>query len=59
MKFGTLPKVTPQGNEEVMRSGTWATVRRARKQDKPIFIINPDGSLSGDSIETFIAKQRS
>lgn len=33
-------------DEEIMRSGTWATVRYARKQNKPITIIWPDGSMS-------------
>jgi hypothetical protein len=50
---------TPQESEEVNRSGTWATIRRTRKQEKPVLIINPDGSLDGDSIETIIEKQRS
>ena len=50
---------TPQESKEAMRSGTWATIRRARKQEKPVLIINPDGSLDGDSIETIIEKQRS
>lgn len=30
------------------RSGTWATIRRARKWGKPVTIIWPDGSISGD-----------
>ena len=33
----------PQGRE-VLRSGTWATVRYARKIGKPLTIIMPDGS---------------
>lgn len=36
---------TPAEAEEVMRSGTWATVRRARKAGKPIVIVLPDGSM--------------
>lgn len=35
---------TPKG-PEVMRSGTWATVRYARKTGTPLFIIYPDGHL--------------
>ena len=31
--------------EEYLRSGTWTTVRYARKQRVPIHIIMPDGSL--------------
>ena len=34
---------TPMQFVEVVRSGTWATVRYARKQDKRIIIIYPDG----------------
>jgi hypothetical protein len=32
---------------EQLRSGTWSTVRYARKLGRPIWIINPDGSLNG------------
>jgi hypothetical protein len=35
----------PESFEEVQRSGTWATIRYARKQKKPIVIIWPDGSV--------------
>lgn len=35
----------PKGPEE-MRSGTWATVRYARKQGKQIVIIWPDGEVT-------------
>ena len=50
---------TPAEEKEVLRSGTWSTIRRARKQDKPVLIINPNGVTEGDSIESFIEKQRS
>jgi hypothetical protein len=30
---------------EVLRSGTWATIRRARRAGLPIEIIYPDGSI--------------
>lgn len=33
---------TPSG-EEVVRSGTWSTVRRAREKGIPIYIVRPDG----------------
>lgn len=33
----------PHGHEEEQRSGTWATVRYARKQMKPLIIVWPDG----------------
>ena len=35
----------PAGYEEVMRSGTWATIRYAQRNDKPITIIWPDGTI--------------
>lgn len=36
---------TPETKEEVLRSGTWSTVRYARKQKKPYIIVFPDGSV--------------
>lgn len=38
----------PKGPEE-LRSGTWATVRYARKQGKRIVIIYPDGTISEEA----------
>ena len=38
---------TPKEQEEVLRSGTWATIRRARKQNKPYLIICPEGKETG------------
>ncbi len=35
----------PATTEEVVRSGTWMTVRRARKFGKPIIILLPDGGV--------------
>lgn len=35
----------PQTAEETIRSGTWSTVRYARKAGKKIYIINPDGTV--------------
>ena len=35
---------TPHGPEEV-RSGTWATIRRARKKGIPICIVYPNGKV--------------
>lgn len=34
----------PKGFQEELRSGTWATIRYARKNTKYIIIIFPDGS---------------
>lgn len=36
---------TPDSLEERLRSGTWATVRYARTQGKPVLLVSPDGSL--------------
>ena len=35
---------TPQGLGEVLRSGTWATIRRARKSQKDVYVLYPDGT---------------
>jgi hypothetical protein len=35
----------PVGTSEELRSGTWATVRYARRKGVPITIIWPDGSI--------------
>lgn len=36
----------PGGFSEEVRSGTWSTVRYARKCNVPVYIIYPDGSIS-------------
>lgn len=36
---------TPKDMEEELRSGTWSTVRFARRRSKTIFIVFPDGSV--------------
>jgi hypothetical protein len=38
----------PRTNNEVVRSGTWATVRFARKLKKPYTIIHPNGRMDGE-----------
>ena len=35
----------PNGIKEEVRSGTWSTVRFARKRGKPVTIIFPDGNV--------------
>lgn len=34
----------PKESEEVMRSGTWMTIRYARNMGRPIWILWPDGT---------------
>lgn len=36
---------TPKENEEVLRSGTWATIRYGKKSGKVVIIIFPNGEL--------------
>lgn len=37
---------TPKGYVEELRSGTWSTIRRARKRKSlPVLVITPDGNL--------------
>lgn len=45
----TILVACPVGMEEVLRSGTWATVRYARRLGRPVTIVYPDGSI----VETF------
>lgn len=36
---------TPKEEQEVLRSGTWATIRYARQLHKPTYIIYPSGEI--------------
>jgi len=36
----------PFEKEEMLRSGTWATIRYAKKRNKRLFIIYPDGTTN-------------
>ena len=36
---------TPHQDHEVRRSGTWATIRRAREYKKTLYIVFPDGQV--------------
>lgn len=42
----TVMIATPRQYEETLRSGTWATVRYARKQGRPLYVLQPDGRLN-------------
>lgn len=42
----TVLVVLPQTAHEVQRSGTWSTVRKARRAGKPVMIITPAGELN-------------
>ena len=41
---------TPNGLEK-LRSGTWSTIRYARKKNLPIYIIMPNGKIKEENIE--------
>jgi hypothetical protein len=41
----TLLIAVPESDHEVLRSGTWSTIRYARKLNKLIFIIDTDGRI--------------
>lgn len=40
---------TPKESTEVLRSGTWATIRYARKAKKPVYIIFPNGAVKAEN----------
>jgi hypothetical protein len=46
----------PSSATEVLRSGTWATIRAGRKAKKQVFIITPDGFMFEDSLKTSSGK---
>jgi hypothetical protein len=35
---------------EYRRSGTWATIRMFRNEDKPLLIVYPDGDMQAENI---------
>jgi hypothetical protein len=39
----------PSSHQEQLRSGTWATIRYARKVEKRIYIIFPDGKVEQEN----------
>ena len=44
---------TPKGFSEELHSGTWSTVRYARKKGKPIFIVWPDGGVAKEEPQAY------
>jgi len=42
---------TPPTDQEIRRSGTWHTLRRARKVTVPMVVVWPDGSVSWENFE--------
>ena len=44
-----MQTATPNGKTEHLRSGTWMTVRYARKKHRIIWIFFPDGSISSNA----------
>jgi hypothetical protein len=48
---------TPQAEEEILRSGTWATIRYARKKKRPVYLIKPNGSLSIEAVKKKLGKR--
>jgi hypothetical protein len=42
----TLLIACPAQDHEILRSGTWATIRYARKAGKPVKVIAPDGKVT-------------
>lgn len=48
VRAGGILIACPSSRKEVLRSGTWATIRRARKSFRDILYIYPDGLTEGD-----------
>jgi hypothetical protein len=42
---------TPSGFEEILRSGTWTTIRYTRKAKKDGFIVFPDGTVKNVQLQ--------
>lgn len=48
----TILLATPNSPTERLRSGTWATVRYARRRHRPLVVVNPDGTLAREPSES-------
>jgi hypothetical protein len=40
----------PETAAEVMRGGTWSTVRSARRARKPVYLVLPDGTVRAEAV---------
>ena len=49
---------TPEGPEK-QRSGTWATIRYARKLGKHIVIVDPEGRPTGENADEYLKTRQS
>jgi hypothetical protein len=56
VKESDLIIATPGEKGEKLRSGTWSTIRDAKRNNKPIIIVFPDGKLSIKNVK--ILKQK-
>jgi hypothetical protein len=45
VQYSDVLLATPLQDDEIVRSGTWATVRRARKLRKTVHVFRRDGTL--------------
>jgi len=52
----TVLVATPSGFEEERRSGTWATVRYARKLGKAVTVIWPDGTITAENASSSLTE---
>ena len=41
---------TPHTSYEIIRSGTWTTIRYARGLNRPIYIVKPDGTIKTENL---------
>jgi len=44
----------PKGTTEILRSGTWSTIRYAGKQKKEIFIVEPSGNIKTINVNVLV-----
>lgn len=42
---------TPKEMTEALRSGTWSTIRYARRLRRPIHVVWPDGSVTNENMQ--------